>query len=84
MAQVYQAMFFGSLFSMLGSKKMSNLMAQVNQKDLIFIKELVESGKVTPVIDKYCPLSKVADALRYYGKGHSRGKVVITVEHNSK
>ena len=53
-------------------------------KDLVFQKGLIEAGKVVPVIDRRYPLSEVAEALRYYGEGHARGKVVITVEHNSR
>ena len=48
------------------------------------MKELIEAGKVTPVIDRCYPLSEIAEALRYYGEGHARGKVVITVEQNNK
>ena len=59
-------------------------MAIANQKDLIFMKELLEAGKVVPVIDKRFPLSEVPEAIRYYEEGHARGKVVITVEHNNK
>jgi NADPH:quinone reductase-like Zn-dependent oxidoreductase len=49
-----------------------------------FMKELIEAGKVKPVIDRRYTLSEVAEALRYYGEGHARGKVVITVEHGNK
>jgi NADPH:quinone reductase-like Zn-dependent oxidoreductase len=42
------------------------------------MKELIEAGKVKPVIDRCYPLSETAEALRYYGEGHARGKVVIT------
>ena len=59
------------------------LSAKPNQKDLVFMKELLEAGKVIPVIDRHYPLSEVPEALRYYGEGHAQGKVVITVEHNS-
>ena len=62
---------------------MGNLLVKPN-KDLAFMKELIEAGKVKPVIDRRYTLSEVAEALRYYGEGHARGKVVITVEHNSK
>jgi NADPH:quinone reductase-like Zn-dependent oxidoreductase len=80
MAQVYEAMILGSFISMTGSKKMVNLSAMSNQDDLVFMKELIEAGKVVPVIDRCYPLNEVAEALRYYGEGHSQGKVVITVE----
>jgi len=46
---------------------------------LAFIKELLEAGKVVPVIDRCYPLSEVAEALGYLGEGHARGKVVITI-----
>ena len=48
------------------------------------MKELLESGKVIPVIDGCYPLSKTAEALRYFEKVHPKGKVVITVEHNDR
>jgi NADPH:quinone reductase-like Zn-dependent oxidoreductase len=54
-----------------------------NQKDLVFVKELLEAGKVVPVIDRRYPLSETAEALRYLEEGHAQGKVVITVEHNN-
>ena len=60
----------------------SNLVTMItkpNQKDVGFMKELLEIGKVTPVIDRRYPLSEVAEALRYLEEGHARGKVVITV-----
>ena len=59
---------------------MVNLAAMPNQEDLVFVKGLLEAGKVVPVIDRRYPLSEVAEALRYYGEGHSQGKVVVTVE----
>jgi NADPH:quinone reductase-like Zn-dependent oxidoreductase len=55
-----------------------------NKKDLLFLKELVETGKVTPVIDRTYPLSETPEALSYVGEGHARGKVVINVNHNNK
>jgi len=58
--------------------------ARPNQKDLTFLKELFEAGKVVPVIDRWYPLSETAEAIRYLEAGHARGKVVITVEHNDK
>jgi NADPH:quinone reductase-like Zn-dependent oxidoreductase len=79
-AQMFQAMLLGPWISMAGSKKMGGLVAKVDQKDLVFIKELLEAGKVKPVIDRRYPLSEVPEALRYLGEGHARGKMVITLE----
>jgi NADPH:quinone reductase-like Zn-dependent oxidoreductase len=78
MAQVFQPMYLGPFISMTGGKKMGNLAMRPSQKDLVFVAQLIEAGKVKPVIDRCYPFSEVAEALRYYGKGHSRGKVVIT------
>jgi NADPH:quinone reductase-like Zn-dependent oxidoreductase len=50
-----------------------------NKEDLATLKELTESGKVTPVIDRTYPLSETPEAIGYLGEGHARGKVVITV-----
>ena len=50
-----------------------------NKKDLLFVKELIEAGKLTPIIDRTFALSEVPDAFRYLEKGHARGKIVITV-----
>jgi NADPH:quinone reductase-like Zn-dependent oxidoreductase len=83
MAQIFQGLLIGPLISMTGRKKMGNLLVKPN-KDLAFMKELIEAGKVKPVIDRRYTLSEVAEALRYYGEGHARGKVVITVEHDNK
>ncbi|MGD8535369.1 MAG: NAD(P)-dependent alcohol dehydrogenase [Candidatus Aminicenantes bacterium] len=55
-----------------------------NNKDLVVLKEFVESGKVKPVIDRTYSLSDTPEAFRYLDEGHARGKVVITVEHNDK
>jgi NADPH:quinone reductase-like Zn-dependent oxidoreductase len=79
-AQMAQAMFVGPLTSMIGNKKLTNLMAKPNRKDLTYIKELLEAGKVVPVIDKTYPLNEVADALSYLEKGHAKGKLVIKVK----
>lgn len=55
--------------------------ANINQKDLGFLKDLMETGKVVPVIDRRYPLSRAAEALRYLEEKHAKGKIVITVEH---
>jgi NADPH:quinone reductase-like Zn-dependent oxidoreductase len=83
-AQYFQALLLGPLISMIGSKKLGAMYGNPNQKDYVFLIELFEAGKVVPVIDRRYPLSEVPEALRYYGEGRARGKVVITVEHDNK
>ncbi len=79
MPQLFQAMLLGPCISMTGSKKMGNLISKPNQKDLIFMKGLLETGKVKPVIERRYKLSEAAEALRYLEEGHAQGKVVITM-----
>jgi NADPH:quinone reductase-like Zn-dependent oxidoreductase len=83
-AQILQAVVLGPLLSMIGRKKMCLFMANISRKDLVLLKDLLEAGNVVPVIDRRYPLSEVAEAIRYLEEGHATGKVVITVEHNSK
>jgi NADPH:quinone reductase-like Zn-dependent oxidoreductase len=77
-AQISQALFIGPWLSLTGSRKLGGLTVKPNL-DLAFMKELIEAGKVKPVVDRYFPLAETAEAFRYYGEGHARGKVVITV-----
>jgi len=66
--------------SMTGSQKMVPMaFSRPSKKDLQDLKELLETGKIKPVIDRSYTLSEVPEALRYYGKGHTQGKVVISV-----
>jgi len=81
--QIFQAMLLGSWMSEKGGKKLGGFTARASQKDLVMLKELLEAGKVVPVIDRRYSLSEAAEALRYLGAGHARGKVVITVEHSN-
>jgi NADPH:quinone reductase-like Zn-dependent oxidoreductase len=66
------------------SQKLGTFISSENQKDMMILKELIESGKVTSVIDRTYPLAEVPEAIRYLKEGHVRGKVVITLEHNDK
>jgi NADPH:quinone reductase-like Zn-dependent oxidoreductase len=75
-------MLLGPLLSLIGNRKMCFFIAKINQKDLLFLKDLLEAGKVVPVIDKRYPLSDAVEALRYLEEGHAQGKVVINVEHS--
>ena len=79
-AQIFQAMLMGPMMSR-GDKKMGNVPAHTSQKDLVTLKELIEAGKIVPVIDRRYPLSETAEALRYLGAGHARGKIIITMEY---
>jgi len=78
-AQIFQSLFLGPLMSKSDGRKMTSVMQKANQKDLLFIRDLLEDGKIRPVIDECYPLSKTAEAFRYFEKGHARGKVVITI-----
>jgi NADPH:quinone reductase-like Zn-dependent oxidoreductase len=60
-------------------QKLGTFVNKENHEDLLVLKELTESGKITPVIDRTYPLSEVPEAMRYLEAGHARGKVVITV-----
>ncbi len=75
-----QMLLLGTWVSVTGSRKVG-MMGTVspNREDLVFIKDLLEDGKVVPVIDRRYSLSETADAIRYLEEGHARGKVVITV-----
>jgi NADPH:quinone reductase-like Zn-dependent oxidoreductase len=68
------------LLSPFTSQKFGMILAELNRDDLATLAELMESGKVTPVVDRTYKLSESAEALRYLEKGHARGKVVVTVE----
>ena len=84
MAGLLLSMLLTPLISRTGSKKMANMMAQVRQVDLVFMKGLIEGGKVVPCIERSYPLSEAADALRYLGEGHAQGKIVITIDQQAK
>lgn len=80
-AEILQAMLLGPLLSIAGSNKMGIVMAKQDKKNLIFLRDLLESGKLVPVIERTYPLRDAADALRYLEQGHAKGKVVVTIQH---
>ncbi len=79
MFQLAQAASNGKRMSKTGGQKITIVSLVQSQKDLILIKELLESGKIMPVIDRCYPLSKTPEAFWYFEKVHPKGKVVISV-----
>jgi NADPH:quinone reductase-like Zn-dependent oxidoreductase len=82
-AQMLQSIFLGPLLSRVGAKKFRFFLANINQKDLLLLRDLIETRKVVPVIDRRYPLSQAVEALRYLEAGHACGKVIITIEHGN-
>lgn len=82
--QLFQASLQGRWNSQTGSQKTFVTSLVQSQKDLMFMKELLESEKVIPVIDGCYPLSKTPEAFWYFEKEHPKGKIVITMEHSDK
>jgi NADPH:quinone reductase-like Zn-dependent oxidoreductase len=82
-ARLLQALFLGPWISMFTKKRVRIVLLKPN-RDLAYMNELFEAGKVKPVIDGPYKLSEVPEAIRYFGEGNHKGKVVITVEHDDK
>lgn len=78
MPQIFKAIFFGWVMSF-GTKKILFLTAKPKTKDLEFVVKLANEGKIKPVIEKFYPLDKTAEAVRYLQEGHAKGKVIIKV-----
>ncbi len=78
------ALFLGPFISMTSDKKVTSLSHQPNHDDLVFMKELLETGKVIPFIDRCYPLEEIPEAMHYLETGQHRGKIVITIAQNSK
>jgi NADPH:quinone reductase-like Zn-dependent oxidoreductase len=78
--QILQAMLLGALLSSTSSRRIGNLMAVARKNDLVILKELLETGKIKPIIDRTVALSDVPDAIRYLEEVHARGKIVVNVQ----
>lgn len=76
MSRLFQVLLLGGW----GGQKISMFLANPNQKDLLALKELLETGKVKPLIDRHYPLTETADAIRYLETTRARGKVIIMVD----
>src|SRR6059058_1093907 len=76
LTHAFKAMFLSKFVS----QKMGMMLAELNQKDLAAMADLMQSGKVTPVIDRTYNLSELPQAIQYLEQGHARGKVVISVD----
>ena len=73
-------MLLGGVLSQKGGKKLSFMgIATTDLKDLLVLRELLETGKIAPVIDRCYPLSGIPEAIRYLVKEHAKGKVIITM-----
>jgi NADPH:quinone reductase-like Zn-dependent oxidoreductase len=75
----FQRQIFAPVRSLLTEQKMLGLISKERQQDLLTLKDLIEAGKLKPVIDRTYPLSEAPQAIRYLEQGHARGKVVLTI-----
>jgi NADPH:quinone reductase-like Zn-dependent oxidoreductase len=82
-ATMFQSLLIGPLIRRITGRNLKLLVVETDSKDLVTITELIESGKVKLIIDKRYSFSETAEALRYLGEGHAKGKIVITVDHPS-
>jgi NADPH:quinone reductase-like Zn-dependent oxidoreductase len=76
----FQRQIFAPLRSLFTQQKLRGLISKERHEDLLTLKDLIEAGKLTPVIDRTYPLREAPQAIRYLERGHARGKVVLTVQ----
>jgi NADPH:quinone reductase-like Zn-dependent oxidoreductase len=84
LARMLQAISLKPLLSLIGKKKLRFFIAKVNATDLLALKDLLETGKIIPIIDRQYPLAEVAEAISYRGEGHAQGKVVISIRDHEE
>lgn len=83
-ASVLLSLIVNPVIALIAKRKLVSFMARIKQSDLEILKDLLESGKVVPVIGQKYSLSEVPDAIRHIERGHTRGKVVVSVDHASE
>jgi NADPH:quinone reductase-like Zn-dependent oxidoreductase len=69
----------GKSLARIANKQMKFFIGVLKPEDLVFLKELLETGKLKPFVEKTYPFSQIHDAFRHFGEGHARGKIVITM-----
>ena len=79
MAQIFQPMLLGPWMSMVGSRKMGSMVAKSNQKDLAYLKDLLQAGKIVPIIDRRYSFDDMQAAHAHVDTGRKKGNVVVTV-----
>jgi NADPH:quinone reductase-like Zn-dependent oxidoreductase len=77
----FQRQIFAPVRSLFTEQKLLGLISKESHKDLLTLRDLIEAGKLTPIIDRTYPLSDAPHAIRYLEQGHARGKVVLTVSN---
>jgi NADPH:quinone reductase-like Zn-dependent oxidoreductase len=81
-SQLFQTLLLAQLKSKADGKSVRFFVANTNQADLLYLKEMIEAGKLMPVMDRCYPLNQTAEAMRYLEAGHAKGKIVICVEQS--
>ncbi len=82
-ASVLLSLIVNPVIALIAKRKLVSFMARIKQSDLETLKDLLESGKVVPVIGQKFPLGDVPEAIRFVEKGHMRGKAIVTVDHDN-
>jgi NADPH:quinone reductase-like Zn-dependent oxidoreductase len=85
MPQIFEALLLGPLMSRVFRRNLRSMgIAKINQEDLLYLAELLKTGRIKPVIDRCYPLEQIAEAFRYVEDRHPQGKVVIVVHQDHK